>query len=73
MNRPATAPGPRVRLALPECARPRRRILGSLETVREKLEAVVEEYHADEVMVVTITHDHAARCASYEQVAALLR
>jgi luciferase family oxidoreductase group 1 len=49
--------------------RPRRRIVGSAETVREKMLALVEEYQADEVMVVTITHDHAARARSYEMLA----
>jgi luciferase family oxidoreductase group 1 len=47
----------------------RRRILGSPETVRAGIEAVVEEYGADEVVVVTITHDHDARRRSYELIA----
>lgn len=51
-------------------ARPRRRIVGSPSTVRTKIEALVAEYEADEVMVVTITHDHAMRRRSYEMVAA---
>jgi luciferase family oxidoreductase group 1 len=50
-------------------ARPRRRIVGSPETVRAKMEALVEEYQADEVMVVTITFDHGARRRSYEMLA----
>ena len=33
------------------------------------LEAVAAEYGADEVIVVTITHDHAARRRSYELIA----
>ncbi|MGI9090111.1 MAG: LLM class flavin-dependent oxidoreductase [Gemmatimonadaceae bacterium] len=49
---------------------PRRRtVLGDPATVRSGIEAVVSEYNADEVMVVTITHDHAARRRSYELIA----
>jgi luciferase family oxidoreductase group 1 len=51
-------------------ARPRRRVVGSPATVRAKIETLVEEYGADEVMVVTITHDHALRRRSYEMLAA---
>jgi luciferase family oxidoreductase group 1 len=47
----------------------RRSIVGSPETVRAGLEAVAAEYRADEVTVVTITHDHGARRRSYELVA----
>ena len=49
--------------------RPRRRISGSPEKVRRDIEAVAAEYGADEVMVVTITHEHAARRRSYELIA----
>ncbi len=49
--------------------RARRRVVGSPATVREKLEAVAREYGTDELMLVTITHDHAARRRSYELVA----
>ncbi len=49
--------------------RPRRRIIGAPETVRRGIEAVAEEYRAEEVMVVTITHGHAARRRSYELIA----
>ena len=38
-------------------------------TVREGLEAAAREYQADEVMVVTITYEHAARRRSYELIA----
>ena len=54
--------------ALP-VARPRRRIVGAPDTVRAKLDALVAEYEADELMVVTITYDHDARRRSYELVA----
>jgi luciferase family oxidoreductase group 1 len=47
----------------------RRRIVGSPATVRSGIEAVAKEYGADEVMIVTITHDHAARRRSYELIA----
>ena len=47
----------------------RRTIVGSPETVRAGIEEVAAEYRADEVIVVTITHDHAARLRSYELVA----
>jgi len=47
----------------------RRRVVGSPATVRKGLEAIAAEYQADEVMVVTITHDHEARRRSYELIA----
>ncbi|HVP03446.1 MAG TPA: LLM class flavin-dependent oxidoreductase [Solirubrobacteraceae bacterium] len=47
----------------------RRAILGSPETVRAGIEALAQEYGAQEVIVVAITHDHAARRRSYELVA----
>ncbi|HET9738644.1 MAG TPA: LLM class flavin-dependent oxidoreductase [Solirubrobacteraceae bacterium] len=47
----------------------RRRIVGGPETVRAGIEAVAAEYGADEVILVTITHDHAARRRSYELIA----
>jgi luciferase family oxidoreductase group 1 len=47
----------------------RRAVLGSPETVKRGLEQVAAAYQADEVMVVTITHDHAARRRSYELIA----
>jgi luciferase family oxidoreductase group 1 len=50
-------------------SRPRRRILGSPATVRAGIEAAAREYEADEMMVVTITYEHAARRRSYELIA----
>src|SRR5690349_4204739 len=47
----------------------RRGIIGAPDTVRAGLEALAEEYGADELMVVTITFDHAARRRSYELLA----
>lgn len=51
-------------------AGPRRRMVtGSPAAVRDGIEAVAEEYGADEVLVVTITHSPAARRRSYELIA----
>ena len=47
----------------------RRAILGSPERVRVQLEELASDYAADEVIVVTITYDHAARRRSYELLA----
>jgi alkanesulfonate monooxygenase SsuD/methylene tetrahydromethanopterin reductase-like flavin-dependent oxidoreductase (luciferase family) len=47
----------------------RRRVVGSPETVRAGIEGLAAEYGADEVIVVTITHDHGARRRSYELIA----
>ncbi|MGZ4275073.1 MAG: LLM class flavin-dependent oxidoreductase [Solirubrobacteraceae bacterium] len=47
----------------------RRAILGTAAEVRAGIERVAADYHAEEVMVVTITHDHAARRRSYELIA----
>ncbi|HWF35355.1 MAG TPA: LLM class flavin-dependent oxidoreductase [Solirubrobacteraceae bacterium] len=49
--------------------RRRRATIGDPEQVRAGLEAVAAEYGADELMVVTITHDHEARRRSYELIA----
>jgi luciferase family oxidoreductase group 1 len=47
----------------------RRGVIGSPETVRAGLEEVASRYGAEEVIVVTITWDHAARRRSYELIA----
>ena len=47
----------------------RRAIVGSPEKVRAGIEEVAAEYGAEEVIVVTITHDHQARRRSYELLA----
>jgi|SRR5579884_3242533 len=47
----------------------RRGIIGSPEKVRAELEQLAAEYGADEVIVVTITHDHVARRRSYQLLA----
>lgn len=47
----------------------RRGIIGSPDRVRSQLHEVADQYGADEVIVVTITHDHQARRRSYELIA----
>jgi luciferase family oxidoreductase group 1 len=55
--------------AASESAGGRRGIIGSPETVRAGLEEVRAQYGADEVIAVTITHDHQARKRSYDLLA----
>jgi luciferase family oxidoreductase group 1 len=52
-----------------EFFRQRRWTVGTPDVVREQLEAIADDYGADEIMVVTITHDHGARRRSYELLA----
>jgi luciferase family oxidoreductase group 1 len=47
----------------------RRTVIGSPETVRSALERIAAEYTADELLVLTMTHDHGARRRSYELIA----
>src|SRR4051812_39098495 len=56
----------------PESEQRRRAIVGTPERVREGLEAVAAEYGTDDVMVLTITHDHEARRRSYELIAEVM-
>jgi luciferase family oxidoreductase group 1 len=49
--------------------RGRRLVIGSPPVVRARLDELTEEYGADELMIVTIVHEHAARRCSYELVA----
>ena len=60
-------PGPFVVRAQPTGRPPM--IVGSPTTVRAGLDALAVEYQTDEVMVVTIVWDHAARVRSYELIA----
>lgn len=46
-----------------------RMVLGTPQSVRCRLEALAEETQADELMIMTVTHDHAARVHSYELLA----
>jgi luciferase family oxidoreductase group 1 len=55
--------------AVPASLQRRRAVLGTGEEVRGELEKVADEYGASEVIVVTITYDHAARRRSYELLA----
>ena len=48
-----------------------RHIVGSPETVGEKLNALIKATQADELMVLTMVHDHAARIHSYDLLAGL--
>ena len=47
----------------------RRTVVGSPATVRGGLEEVAAEYGTDELMILTITHEHEARRRSYELIA----
>jgi luciferase family oxidoreductase group 1 len=47
----------------------RRGVIGSPDTVRTKLLEVADAYGAEELIIVTITHDHEARKRSYELIA----
>jgi luciferase family oxidoreductase group 1 len=47
----------------------RRAVIGSPQTVRAGLEEVAAEYGAEELLLLTITHDHGARRRSYELLA----
>jgi luciferase family oxidoreductase group 1 len=47
----------------------RRAVIGSPETVKQGLEEVAREYGAQELTVLTITHEHEARRRSYELIA----
>ena len=47
----------------------RRTIVGAIDKVRAQVEQLADDYGAEEVVAVTITHDHAARRRSYELLA----
>ena len=47
----------------------RRGVIGSPETVKQGLEEMAREYGAQELTVLTITHEHEARRRSYELIA----
>ena len=72
-GRPIPVPPPETALRFlaqqPDGGDGRRRIVGGPERVRTGLEEVASEYQADELIVVTITFDHAARRRSYELIA----
>ena len=47
----------------------RRSVLGTPGAVRDELERIATDYGAQELIIVTITHDHAVRRRSYELLA----
>ena len=47
----------------------RRVVVGPRGSVRARLQEIAADYQADEVVVLTMTHDHAARRRSYELLA----
>ncbi|HWF07720.1 MAG TPA: LLM class flavin-dependent oxidoreductase [Bryobacteraceae bacterium] len=47
----------------------RRILTGTPERVRENIEKLARDYEAEEVLIVNILHDHAARRRSYELIA----
>jgi alkanesulfonate monooxygenase SsuD/methylene tetrahydromethanopterin reductase-like flavin-dependent oxidoreductase (luciferase family) len=47
----------------------RRVVVGSPAAVRPLLERIAADYGADELMLLTMTHDHGARRRSYELLA----
>ncbi|MEO8580264.1 MAG: LLM class flavin-dependent oxidoreductase, partial [Gemmatimonadales bacterium] len=49
--------------------RRRRMTVGTKELVRDGLDAILSEYIAEELMIVTITHSHEARKRSYQLIA----
>jgi alkanesulfonate monooxygenase SsuD/methylene tetrahydromethanopterin reductase-like flavin-dependent oxidoreductase (luciferase family) len=55
--------------SLDAAPRGRRLIHGAPATVREKIEAVAAAYGAEEVMILTVLHEHAARLRSYALIA----
>ena len=44
-------------------------IAGTPEQVKAQLETMAARFEADELVIVTITHDFQARCRSYELLA----
>jgi alkanesulfonate monooxygenase SsuD/methylene tetrahydromethanopterin reductase-like flavin-dependent oxidoreductase (luciferase family) len=47
----------------------RRLVMGGPQEVRTQLEELAADYGADEILAVTIVHDHGARRRSYELLA----
>jgi luciferase family oxidoreductase group 1 len=47
----------------------RRVVVGPPGSVRQRLQQIAAEYGADELVILTMTHDHAARRRSYELLA----
>jgi luciferase family oxidoreductase group 1 len=49
--------------------RQRHQVIGSPDTVRRGLQELLDETHADELMLTTVVHSHGERVRSYELVA----
>jgi alkanesulfonate monooxygenase SsuD/methylene tetrahydromethanopterin reductase-like flavin-dependent oxidoreductase (luciferase family) len=62
--------GPRTASAAPETGEFPRYVIGSPERVRTQLIDMGSQLGVDEMMAVTIVHDHRARMRSYELLAA---
>ena len=79
-GRPGLLPSPEDALAYPYSETERQairhrqvdQVIGSPETVRRGLGDLLERTSADELMLVTVVYDHAARLRSYELVASLV-
>jgi len=76
-GRPSKIPSPEEALAYPYTEQERAvvrayrdlQIVGTKDTVRERIQTLAERTQADEVMVTTVTHDAAARVRSYRLLA----
>jgi luciferase family oxidoreductase group 1 len=51
----------------------RRYVVGTPRSVSEQLTSIATELHVDELMIVTVVHDHMARMRSYELLAEAFR
>lgn len=49
------------------------KFVGSPETIRKKLKPVIDSGFVDELMVLTMVHDQAARAKSYELLASIIK
>jgi len=47
--------------------------VGSPDTVREKLKALIDKHRPDEVILTGQIHDHAARLRSFEIAAGVMK
>jgi len=66
---PTVDQGLRYARSRPARSSSRRFVLGSPATVRAGIEQAAEEYGVNEVLLLTITHEHEARRRSYELIA----
>jgi len=53
----------------PQAGASKRMVLGSPAAVRDELAALAEDYGTDELLILNVVHDHAARRRSYELLA----